>query len=92
MPSYEFACRACGCFERFHPMSEAPAEAACPTCAQPARRRFGGGALLHGGSSAMRLLDATSRTASEPAVVSAPPAGGRTRVSRNPLHRKLPRP
>lgn len=92
MPSYEFACRACGSFERSHPMAEVPAAAPCPTCAAPARRRIGGGALLHGGTSAMRLLDATARTASEPAVVPAPAPGGRARVTRNPLHRQLPGP
>jgi hypothetical protein len=39
-----------------------------------------------------RLIDATARTASEPAVVGVPPRGAITNVTRNPLHRKLPRP
>ncbi|MEU1428118.1 zinc ribbon domain-containing protein [Nocardia sp. NPDC005746] len=92
MPFYEFICRECGGFERIHPMAEVPAKSACPTCGQPARRRVGGGSLLHGDSLAMRLLDATARTAAEPPVVTAPPAGSRPPVTRNPLHRKLPRP
>ncbi|MFD7844384.1 FmdB family zinc ribbon protein [Nocardia sp. NPDC004340] len=92
MPSYEFACRDCGAFDRVHSMADVPAESPCPHCGRPARRRIGGGVLLHGSTPAMRLLDATAATASRPPVVSAPPGGGRTPVSRNPLHRKLPRP
>ncbi|MBL1076646.1 zinc ribbon domain-containing protein [Nocardia sp. 2] len=91
MPRYDFRCRDCGDFDGFHPLATVPDAVACPTCAQPARRRPGGGALLHGGTTAMRLLDSTARTASEPAVVAAPPPGARRPVSRNPLHRKLPR-
>lgn len=92
MPYYEFACRACGSFERFHRMAEAPDTAACPGCAGPARRCVSAGALLHTGSVATRLLDATASTADRPAVVGAPPGGTRTRITRNPLHAKLPRP
>lgn len=92
MPYYEFVCRACGSFERPHPMAQVPDTAACPDCTGPARRRMTGGALLRTGSTAMRLLDATAGTADRPAVVSAPPAGAHPRVTRNPLHHKLPRP
>jgi len=92
MPYYEFACRGCGSFDRFHRMAEVPDTAACPGCAGPARRRVSAGALLHAGSTATRLLDATASTADRPTVVSAPPGGTRARVTRNPLHTKLPRP
>ncbi|WP_067679634.1 FmdB family zinc ribbon protein [Nocardia miyunensis] len=92
VPYYEFNCRACGSFDRFHRMAEVPGTAACPDCAAPARRRVTAGALLHTGSTATRLLDATAGTADRPAVVSAPPAGGHTRITRNPLHAKLPHP
>ncbi|MFJ4651966.1 FmdB family zinc ribbon protein [Nocardia sp. NPDC088792] len=91
MPYYEFCCRSCGSFDRSHPMATVPDVAPCPGCALPARRRMTGGALLHTGSTATRLLDATARTAHEPAVVTAPPARTTTRISRNPLHHKLPR-
>lgn len=92
MPYYEFVCRACGSFDRFHRMAEVPDTAACPDCTRSARRRMTTGALLHTGSTAMRLLDATAGTADRPAVVSTPPAGTRNRITRNPLHAKLPRP
>ncbi len=92
MPYYEFACRLCGSFDRFHRMAEVPDTAACPGCTGPARRRVSAGTLLHTGSTATRLLDATAGTADRPAVVSAPPSSGRTRTTRNPLHAKLPRP
>ncbi|WP_203236531.1 FmdB family zinc ribbon protein [Nocardia panacis] len=92
MPTYHFRCEGCGSFEAGYAMAEVPATAPCPTCAGASRRGFGGGALLHTGSAASRLLEATARTASEPRVVNAPPPGRGTPVTRNPLHRKLPRP
>ncbi|WP_040812718.1 FmdB family zinc ribbon protein [Nocardia concava] len=92
MPYYEFRCPSCGVFVHSHPMSGVPDAQPCPTCAQPARHRPGGGALLHTGSPAARLLDATARTAHEPPVVAGPPAAQGARITRNPLHRKLPRP
>ncbi|MFI1916147.1 FmdB family zinc ribbon protein [Nocardia sp. NPDC020380] len=92
MPYYEFRCRSCGSFDSPHPMAAVPDVSPCPVCADPAPRRMTGGALLHTGSTASRLLDATARTAEQPAVVTAPPARTTTRISRNPLHRKLPRP
>lgn len=93
MPSYEFTCRrGCGSFDRSFSMSAVPAVTTCPDCGAASRRRFGGAALVHSGSAATRLLDATARTASEPAVVTAPPPLRAAPVSRNPLHRQLPRP
>jgi putative FmdB family regulatory protein len=90
LPSYEFTCPACGGFDRHHPMTDVPESAPCPACRKPARRRISGGTLLHS-STAVRLLDATARTAAEPPIVAAPPGRG-ARITRNPLHRKLPRP
>lgn len=91
MPSYEFTCPACGGFERPHRMDEVPASTPCPVCRRQARRRISGGSLLRSGSTAARLLDATARTACEPSAVSAPPPRRNPRVTRNPLHHKLPR-
>ncbi|MQY20601.1 FmdB family zinc ribbon protein [Nocardia macrotermitis] len=91
MPSYEFTCPVCGGFDRWHRMTEVPDSAPCPVCRRQARRRVCGGGLLRSGSAATRLLDATARTASEPPTVSAPPPRRGARVTRNPLHRKLPR-
>lgn len=92
VPYYEFTCRSCGSFDRTFAMAEVPASAACPACAGSSTRRFGGAALIRPGSPVGRLIDATARTASEPAVVGVPPRGAITNVTRNPLHRKLPRP
>lgn len=92
MPTYQFICRrGCGSFERSFAMAAAPAVTSCPQCAGASRRCFGG-ALIQPGSAASRLLEATNRTATEPAVVHSLPAGRSATVTRNPLHRKLPRP
>ncbi|MFI9509353.1 FmdB family zinc ribbon protein [Nocardia sp. NPDC052566] len=91
MPSYQFTCRRdCGSFERTFRMAEAPAVTTCPQCGAASRRCFGG-ALVHRSATVTRLLDATKRTADEPRVVGAPPARSTSSISRNPLHRKLPR-
>ncbi|MGW4841122.1 FmdB family zinc ribbon protein [Nocardia brasiliensis] len=92
MPLYRFHCRACGGFDRAFAMADVPAAASCPVCAADSKRQFGGGALIRPGAAATRLLDATRRTAAEPTVVAAPPPRRSASVSRNPLHRKLPRP
>ncbi|WP_405135206.1 FmdB family zinc ribbon protein [Nocardia sp. NBC_01388] len=91
VPLYEFHCRDCGSFDRSYSMAEVPAAADCPDCAGESRRHMGG-AFVRPGSAAARLIDATTRTASEPAVVAAPAGRGGAPVTRNPLHRKLPRP
>ncbi|MFF0455054.1 FmdB family zinc ribbon protein [Nocardia africana] len=91
MPLYQFSCRGCGVFDRSYRMAEAPANVACPQCAQAAVRRPGGGFVRR--SAAVRLLDSTARTASEPAVVGAVPPGRTPRVTTaDPRHRRLPRP
>ncbi|MFF2556450.1 FmdB family zinc ribbon protein [Nocardia sp. NPDC058058] len=92
MPLYEFRCRDCGSFDRSFSMAAVPDAADCPECAGSSRRQVGGGAFVRPGSAAARLIDATTRTASEPAVVGAPAGRSRAPVTRNPLHRKLPRP
>ncbi len=91
MPLYQFGCRGCGGFERVYRMAEVPAAVPCPRCAQSAVRRPGGGLVRH--SAAVRMLDATKRTATEPGVVGAvPPARTRRRTITDPRHRGLPRP
>ncbi|MEV6069208.1 zinc ribbon domain-containing protein [Nocardia sp. NPDC052001] len=92
MPLYEFRCRDCGSFDRSFSMAAVPEVANCPECAGDSRRQVGGGAFVRPGSAATRLIDATARTASEPAVVGAPAGRSSAPVTRNPLHRKLPRP
>ncbi|WP_352396575.1 zinc ribbon domain-containing protein [Kineosporia sp. NBRC 101677] len=91
MPLYEFRCSACGSFERTFPMSTMPPSLACPDCAEPAVRRPGG-SPGRGSSPVARAVEATHRSAHEPAVVRQPPPGPGHRVSRDPRHAQLPRP
>ncbi|MCD2141346.1 MULTISPECIES: FmdB family zinc ribbon protein [Rhodococcus] len=96
MPLYEFRCADCGPFDVSVPMSEVSASAPCPRCEQQSRRSLTPPRLGRGGSAAMRLHDATARTASEPDVVSGSLPGVSRRPSRpvttDPRHRTLPRP
>jgi putative FmdB family regulatory protein len=94
MPMYAFRCPTCGDFDAFFPMASVPTRPPCRACGETARRIFSAPHLGRGTSTAMKLLDATERTASEPAVVQSPPRPRTTRrpVSRNPLHAQLPRP
>lgn len=94
MPTYLFRCPTCGDTERSFPMAGVPDTLDCPVCATPAQRRPTGAVLGVGNGQAMRILDASARTASEPAVVSSVPSRGRPArpVTTHPLHRRLPRP
>jgi putative FmdB family regulatory protein len=94
VPTYAFRCAACGDFDAVFPMTAVPARLDCRACGEAARRIFSAPHLGAGGSTAMKLLDATTRTASEPTIVESPPGRRNSPrpVSRNPLHAKLPRP
>ena len=94
MPTYVFRCeQGCSDFTEQHPMAAVPDRTPCPGCSGAARRKIGAPALGAGGSSGMRLQDATRATADRPDVVrSLPATGRRAPVTSNPLHRKLPRP
>ncbi|CEA09187.1 Zinc ribbon domain protein [Arthrobacter saudimassiliensis] len=94
MAVYEYRCPDCTDFDAVFPIGEAADSVPCPTCAGPAGRRISSPFLSRSGSAAYRLIDATKRSADEPAVVSSPGPGTRrpAPVTTNPLHRKLPRP
>ncbi|WP_199279210.1 FmdB family zinc ribbon protein [Arthrobacter sp. CAN_A2] len=96
MPIYEYRCPRCDVYEIIRLMGAAPAEDACPTCGQPARRKISAPHVSRTGTAAFQLIDSTERSASEPTVVSGGlPTTGRSAspiYSTNPLHRKLPRP
>ncbi|MBU2697224.1 FmdB family zinc ribbon protein [Pimelobacter sp. 30-1] len=96
MPLYAFRCPEGTEFDRTYPMSEVPAAVDCPECGGAARRRMSAPRLSVAGSTAYRLMDATAATAHEPPVVTSLPGsgggGGGARITRNPLHQKLPRP
>ncbi|WP_434994545.1 FmdB family zinc ribbon protein [Arthrobacter sp. Ld5] len=96
MPIYEYSCPGCDVYEVIRGMGAAPAEDACPTCGQPARRRISAPHLARTGTAAFQLIDSTERSASEPRVVSgglpSPGRGATPTYTTNPLHQKLPRP
>lgn len=95
VPLYEFRCAQCGPVERSFPMSDVPEHITCPRCDAASPRRITG-AALHGSSPAKRLIESTESSAHEPDVVSSLPparsAASPRKISRNPLHQKLPRP
>ncbi|WP_081747682.1 zinc ribbon domain-containing protein [Arthrobacter sp. Br18] len=96
MPIYEYRCARCSTFEVHHPMGAAPDVESCPVCRTPSKRRISAPNISHAGSAAVKLIDATALSASEPQVVTSRlPSSGRKKsqpYTRNPLHRKLPRP
>ncbi|MFJ9315849.1 FmdB family zinc ribbon protein [Pimelobacter simplex] len=97
MPLYAFRCPEGTEFDRTYPMSEVPGSVECPACGASARRRMSAPRLSVAGSAAYRLIDSTAATAHEPQVVTSlpgagPRGGAGARVTRNPLHQKLPRP
>jgi len=96
MPLYEYRCVDCGPFDVSAPMSDVRPTTACPACAAESLRAVTAPRLARGRTAAMRVLDSTARTASEPAVVSgAIPGRPRTPprpVTTDPRHRMLPRP
>lgn len=94
MPTYNFRCESCGRFEGVFAMAEVPASTPCPHCAGLARRLVSNPALMSSGPAA-RLIESTQRSAYEPGMVQGAPPRDEApppRVTRNPLHAKLPRP
>jgi putative FmdB family regulatory protein len=81
VPLYEFRCPDCGPFDLRCDMQDAAATATCPSCAQPARRRYGvrvarlpAGALRDAGRTERARLD---RARSGEPLVTGPPSGRR---------------
>jgi putative FmdB family regulatory protein len=81
MPLYEFSCSRCGPFDVRCGMQDAAATAPCPSCAQPAQRRYrvgaGGpaGGVLRDAGRADRARFDRARTGAP--VVTGPPTGRR---------------
>jgi putative FmdB family regulatory protein len=97
MATYDFTCRDHGVTTIQVPMSQVSPTLPCPTCGAEARRVFSAPRLSLGDSTSRRLIEATARTAHEPAVVSALPGrpfgpGRRRPVTADPRTAKLPRP
>lgn len=94
MPIYEFRCESAHEYERSVPISARDEAQDCPDCGAPSRRRISAPRLSRLGSSAGKLLDATARSAHEPAVVDRVPGArpAATRTTTDPRHARLPRP
>ncbi|WP_416362304.1 FmdB family zinc ribbon protein [Pseudoclavibacter sp. VKM Ac-2867] len=94
MPTYTYRCENAHRFDEVHTMHSVPERSVCPECGQDARRRPAAPHLSAAGSSAYDLIDAASRSAHEPDVVTSLPGAPRRPgggITRNPLHAKLPR-
>jgi putative FmdB family regulatory protein len=81
MPLYEFRCPRCGPFDLRCDMQDAAAQAPCPSCTQPARRRYSvgvgrppAGPLRDAGRAERARLD---RARSGEPLVTGPPSGRR---------------
>lgn len=95
MPIYEFKCGEGHLAERHLPMSSEQREIECPDCGQMARRIISAPSVRRTDSKMASVVEATQKSAHEPAVVNSLPASGNRRatpVSRNPQHAKLPKP
>ncbi|MCY7316775.1 MAG: zinc ribbon domain-containing protein [Rubrivivax sp.] len=67
MPTYDYACRACGPFDALRAMAERDAPAVCPDCAAPSPRVLGAAPhLMVLGSNQRRALDTNERAAHAP--------------------------
>ena len=90
MAVYEFICADHGVSTITMPMASVTASAPCPFCGEPSRRRYSAPGLVLGNAAARRLIEATSRSAYEPALVSFPVG---TRMTPTPVsytHLTLP--
>ena len=94
MATYDYRCPVDGTVTVRVPMAQVSATHPCPICEGPARRVFSAPQLRLGDASARRLLDATSRSAHEPEVVTSLPGRprGPRRPTADPRTARLPRP
>ena len=95
MAMYEFICAEHGVLTISMPMAAITPTAPCPSCGELARRRYTAPGLALGDAAARRLIEATSRTAHEPAVVSSPVGArnaSRQRPTADPRTARLPAP
>ena len=96
MARYEFTCAEHGVLTISMPMTAITPTTPCPSCGELARRRYTAPGLALGNATARRLIEATSRSAHEPAVVSAPRGAPmtprRARPIADPRTARLPAP
>lgn len=82
MAVYEFICSDHGVATITMSMESVSDSAPCPFCGGSSRRRYSAPGLVLGDAAARRLIDATSRSAHEPTLVSSP-VGTRMTPTRN---------
>ena len=93
MPTYAYRCEADGIIELILPIAQRNQPRECPSCGQQLRRLLTSPRISLGDSRSRRLIDATKRTADEPAVVGAiPRTAGRVSRAADPRTARLPRP
>ena len=95
MPIYEFKCAEGHISEAQLPMSSETRERDCPDCGAVANRMISAPSTRRVDGARARAVEATQKSAYEPAVVNSVPASGNRRatpVSHNPQHAKLPKP
>lgn len=95
MPFYEFRCPTGHTTERLLPMSSEERTTECKDCGEAATRVISAPAVAGVDKQKARIVEATQKSAYEPAVVNTVPRAGNRRatpVTHNPQHAKLPRP
>ena len=93
MALYAYLCDACGPVEVRLPMGSAGTSVACPSCAQPVRRRYTAPASTRGNTPVARALQRQEASAHEPEVVTTVARKKqRPRLTTDPRHSSLPRP
>ncbi|RMD20047.1 FmdB family zinc ribbon protein [Corynebacterium gottingense] len=95
MPFYEFRCPTGHTTERLLPMSSQSRTTDCKDCGEEATRVISAPAVGSVDKRKAQLVEATQKSAYEPAVVNSVPRAGNRRatpVSHNPQHAKLPKP
>ncbi|WP_127782025.1 zinc ribbon domain-containing protein [Rhodococcus sp. X156] len=96
MVAYQYRCAEHGVCEVQRPMGSAPAQWPCPECGGDTARVFAAPHLGLADRGRLAAIDATRRSADEPAVVTSVPGSGARRrtptASDNPVLRRLPKP
>ena len=95
MAIYLFRCQSCGTFDAAYPIGTAPARSACPECAAPGARVITAPLIGHGANGYRAAIDRSAASADSPQVITGRIPGlsaAAPRITRNPLHAKLPRP
>ena len=92
MPTYAYRCEADGIVDVVLPIAQRNQPRDCPSCGGTMRRLLTSPRINLGDGRSRRLIDATKRTADEPAVVGAIPSTGRVSRAADPRTARLPRP